>query len=53
MNVVVRQFEHAVVLHFPVDEFTGLAVTFDSDVAPSLDTLADVGLDALVDADGQ
>jgi len=28
-------------------------VTFDSDVAPSLDTLADVGLDALVDADGQ
>jgi len=53
MNAVVRQFEHAVVLHFPVDEFTGLAVTFDSDMAPSLDTLRDVGLDALARVDGQ
>lgn len=53
LNVVVRRFEHAVVLHFPVDEFTGLAVTFDSGVAPSLDTLCDVGLDALDGVDGQ
>lgn len=47
MNAVVRQFEKAVVVHFPVEEFAGLAVTFDSDVAPSLDTLSEVGLDAL------
>jgi len=47
MNVVLRRFEKAVVLHFPVEEFAGLAVTFDRDVAPSLDTLADVGLDTL------
>jgi hypothetical protein len=47
MNVVIRRFDEAVMLHFPVDEFAGIAVTFDSDAAPSLDTLADVGLDAL------
>jgi hypothetical protein len=53
MKVVVRQFEKAVVLHFPVEEFAGLAVTFDSGVAPSLDTLADVGLDTLDSAADQ
>lgn len=47
MNVAIRQFDKAVVLHFPVDEFSGLAATFDRDVAPSLDTLGDVGLDVL------
>jgi len=47
MDVVVRRFERAIVLHFPVDEFTGLAVTFDRDAASSLDTLAEIGLDAL------
>lgn len=47
MNAVVRQFDQAVVLHFPIDEFTGLAVTFDGDSVPSIDTLVDVGLDAL------
>lgn len=47
MGAVVRQFENAIVLHFPVDEFAGFTVTFDRDVAPSLDTLVDVGLDAL------
>lgn len=47
MGAVVRQFENVVVIHFPVDEFAGLAVTVDADVAPSLDTLVDVGADAL------
>jgi hypothetical protein len=47
MRTVIREFDKAVVLHFPLDEFSGLAVTFDSDVAPSLDTLSDVGSDAL------
>lgn len=47
MSAVVRQFQSVTVLHFPVGEFTGLAVTFDRDVAPSLDTLVDVGIDAL------
>jgi hypothetical protein len=47
MDVVVRRFEQAVVVHFPIDEFSGVAATFDSDVAPSLDTLADVGTDSL------
>lgn len=47
LNVVIRRFERAVMLHFPIEEFTGVAVTFDSAAAPSLDTLAEVGLDAL------
>ncbi|WP_251343203.1 hypothetical protein [Haloplanus halophilus] len=47
MNVVIRRFDKAIMLHFPREEFTGVAVTFDSAAAPSLDTLADVGLDAL------
>jgi len=47
MTAVVRQFEQAVVLHFPVNEFSGVAVTFDSEVAPSLDTLVDVGTETL------
>lgn len=50
MDTVVRQFENAVVLHFPVGEFAGLAVSVDADVAPSLDTLVDVGADALDEA---
>jgi len=49
MKTVVRQFENAVVLHFPIDEFTGLAVSVDANVAPSLDTLVDVGADALAE----
>lgn len=49
MSTVVRQFENAVVLHFPIDEFAGLAVSVDADVAPSLDTLVDVGSDALAE----
>jgi hypothetical protein len=51
MSTVIRQFEHATVLHFPIGEFTGLAVTFDDEVAPSLDTLSEVGLETL-DEDG-
>jgi len=47
MNVVVRHFDQALVLHFPVGKFTGLAVTLDGDAAPSVDTLIQVGLDAL------
>lgn len=47
MNAVIREFDQAVILHFPIDEFTGLAVTFDGDSVPSIDTLVDVGLDAL------
>lgn len=43
MNAVVRQFDEALMLHFPIDEFTGIAVTFDVDSAPSLDTLAEIG----------
>jgi hypothetical protein len=46
-SVVVRRFDNAIRLHFPREEFTGVAVTFDGAAAPSLDTLADVGLDAL------
>jgi len=45
MEVVVRRFEKAVMLHFPVDEFTGLAVTMDRNEATSVDTLANVGVD--------
>jgi hypothetical protein len=45
MEVVVRRFEKAVMLHFTVDEFTGLAVTMDRDEATSIDTLANVGVD--------
>jgi hypothetical protein len=47
MGVAVRRFERAVVLHFPIDEFSGIAVTLDRDGAPSLDTLVDAGIDAL------
>ncbi|MFD1633834.1 hypothetical protein ACOZ4L_13445 [Haloplanus ruber] len=47
MNVVVRRFDNAVMVHFPRDEFAGVAVTFDRDAGPSLDTLADVGIDVL------
>jgi hypothetical protein len=52
-NTVIREFEHATVLHFPVDEFTGVAVTFDNEVASSLDTLSEVGLDVLDEAERQ
>jgi hypothetical protein len=51
MSVVVRRFESAVVFHFPLDEFAGVAVTFDRDTVPSIDSLADIGIDALADAD--
>ena len=47
MGVAVRRFEKAVVLHFPIDEFSGVAVTLDRDGSPSLDTLVDAGIDAL------
>lgn len=47
MNVVIRRFDNAIMVHFPREEFAGVAVTFDRDAAPSLDALADVGIDAL------
>ncbi|SDZ76894.1 hypothetical protein SAMN04488065_0167 [Haloplanus vescus] len=49
MDAVVRHFDQAVVVHFPIDEFTGLALTFDGDAVPSIDSLVDIGLDALDD----
>ncbi|MFB6107794.1 MAG: hypothetical protein ABEJ82_02990 [Haloplanus sp.] len=45
MNVAIRSFENAVVLHFPVDDFAGIALSFDTDAATSLDTLVAIGLD--------
>jgi hypothetical protein len=47
MSVVIRRFDLAVVLHFPLDEFSGVAVTFDRETVPSLDTLADAGIESL------
>lgn len=43
MDVAVRRFEKAMMLHFPADEFAGLAVTIDRGATTSIDTLADIG----------
>lgn len=45
MNVVVRQFDRAVMVHFPIDEFRGIAVTFDDDAVSSLDPIVAIGTD--------
>jgi hypothetical protein len=36
-------------LHFPIDEFTGVAVTLDDDAVPPLDTLAEIGTQFLAE----
>ncbi|MFB6192313.1 MAG: hypothetical protein ABEI11_03210 [Haloarculaceae archaeon] len=45
MDVAVRRFERAIMLHFPIDEFAGVAVALDREAAPSIDTLANVGVE--------
>jgi hypothetical protein len=51
MDVAVRRFERTIMLHFPIDEFSGVAVTLDRAAAPSIDTLANVGVEQFADAD--
>lgn len=48
---VVRRFENAIVLHYPLSEFTGVALTFDRATVPSMDTLIDIGFDYLAELD--
>lgn len=52
-EVIIRRFEKAIVLHYPLDEFTGAALTFDRDPVPSLGTLADIGSEYLQAVDNQ
>lgn len=42
-EVVIRRFAEAIMIHYPMDEFAGVGLTFDRDAAPALDELADIG----------
>jgi hypothetical protein len=53
IDVVIRRFEKSIVLHYPLDEFTGVAVVIDRIDLPSLGELADVGTDYLSDVGDQ
>lgn len=48
---VVRRFENALVLHYPLSEFTGVALTFDRSTVPSMDSLVEIGYEYLSDLD--
>lgn len=50
---VLRRFENAVVLHYPLGEFTGVALTFDRETVSSIDTLMEIGFDYLAELDTQ
>jgi hypothetical protein len=47
IDVVIRRFDDAIVLHYPLDEFAGVAVTLDRIELPPIGDLADVGTDHL------
>lgn len=53
IDVVIRRFEKAVVLHYPLDEFTGVAVGLDRIDLPPLEELADIGTEHLRSSAGQ
>lgn len=53
IDVVIRRFEEAIVFHYPVDEFTGVAVAVDRIDLPPVGELADVGTDHLSRVTGQ
>lgn len=47
VNVVIRRFDRGVMLHFPIDEFSGVAATFDDGEELSIDTLVEIGTEVL------
>jgi hypothetical protein len=52
-EAVLRRFENALVLHYPLGEFSGIALTFDRATLPSADTLMDIGSDYVSELDAQ